>query len=293
MSRARFSRTSLAVQVLLLSLLAARARADSADGSEDRARPSPFDLEAGLRAVHRDFTYKDTPADLFPNQGYPKLVPIQLPLGPALFFDGDFYPVAFASSSAAAHIGLAFGYELNFATKAVFAEGSPIERTLQMQASQFYLGGRARLPLGAHELGLLAAYGQQRFELIGDERAPLAPDVHYKFVRLSLDARFAFDEVLLGGHIGTRVVSDTGGLRSDWFPNTKTQSLEAGGFVGYRLSRALDLIAAVDLLRYAFDFNPIPPQTDPWSKPVAGGATDQYVSASLALRYHVPSAADH
>jgi hypothetical protein len=260
--------------------------------SEASLRPSPFDLEGGLRAVNRNFTYKDTPAELFPNKGYPTLVPIQLPLGPALFIDGNFYPGALATSGVAAHIGLAFGYELNFGTNAIFAEGSPIERTLHTQASQFYLGARARIPFGAHELGLLGAYGQQKFQLTGDEAAPLAPDVHYKFVRLGLDAKFGFGDVAIGGHLGTRLVSDTGGLRTDWFPNTKTKSLEAGLFLRYRVTRALEIVVAGDLLRYAFDFNPIPPQTDPWSKPVAGGATDQYLTGSLGLRVHVPGAGE-
>jgi hypothetical protein len=273
----------------------AESKAHSEDASAPAAatdstpRPSPFDLEAGLRAVNRNFSYKDTPADLFPNKGYPVLVPFRLPLGPALFFDGNFYPGALATSGAAAHFGLAFGYELNFATKAIFAQGSPIERTLHTQASQFYLGARARIPFGAHELGLLGAYGQQKFLLTGDENAPLAPDVHYKFVRLSVDSRFRFDNISFGAHIGTRLVSDTGGLRTDWFPNAKAKSIELGMFLGYRLSRAFDLVAAGDLLRYGFDFNPIPPQTDPWSKPVAGGGTDQYITGSLALRYHVPT----
>ena len=257
------------------------------------ARPSPFELEVGLRGVHRDFSYRDTPAQLFPNKGYPTLVPIQLALGPAAFFDGTFYPGALASSQIEAHFGLTFGYELSFGTNADFAPGSAIERTLETRAAQFYLGGRARLPLGPHELGLVAAYGQQKFELVGDENAPLAPDVRYKFVRLAVDARFVLARFVLGGHFGTRLVSDTGGLEQDWFPHTKTKSLEAGVFAGYRLGRAFELIAAFDLLRYGFDFNPISPATDPWSKPVAGGATDQYLSGSLALRYHVPAGDEH
>ncbi len=252
-------------------------------------RPSPFDLELGFLAVNRNFTYKDTPAQLFPNQGYPTLVPFQLALGPALFFDGTVYPGALASSDIAAHLGLTFGYELNFATNADFAPGTALARTLHTQASQFYVGGRARIPLGVHELGFIAAYGQQKFEVLGDESAPLVPDVHYKFVRLSVDAKLAFGDVSLGSHVGTRLVSDTGGLRSDWFPNTKTKSIEAGIFLSYRLSGALDVVAALDLVRYVFDFNPIPPQTDPWSTPVAGGATDQYITGSLALRFHVPA----
>ncbi len=267
--------------------LAPRARAESANDENHSA----LKLDAGLRAIHRDFGYKDTPADLFPNQGYPVLVPIRLPLGPAVFGDGEFYPGALVSSGAAANLGLSFGYEQSFGTNAVFAEGSPIQRTLHTDASQFYVGARVRLPFATHELGLLGAYGQQKFLLTGDESAPLAPDVRYKFVRLVLDGSFAFDDLLLGGHIGTRLVSDTGGLRADWFPNTKTSSLELGAFVGYRLSSAFDLIASLDFLRYGFDFNPIPKDTDPWSKPIAGGGHDQYVSGALALRYHLPALA--
>jgi hypothetical protein len=43
---------------------------------------------------------------------------------------------------------------------------------------------------------------------------------------------------------------------------------------------------AGDFLRYGLNFNPIPASTDPWTKPVAGGASDTYLSATLALRVH-------
>jgi len=48
------------------------------------------------------------------------------------------------------------------------------------------------------------------------------------------EARFHFDDLTIGFHVGTRLVSDTGGLKRDWFPNTKTQALELDRDAWYR-----------------------------------------------------------
>jgi hypothetical protein len=265
----------------------APAAASAADDSEDG--PSPLDITAGLRAVHRSFDYHDTPAQLYPNAGFPSPLTYQLPLGPAVFIDGTVYPLAFGSRGAAANFGITGGYELNFATKSVFAENTPSQVELTTRASQFFVGLRARIPLQTHEFGLVAAYGQQTFELAGDENRALVPDVAYKFVKLGADAKLRFDELTIGFHAGTRLVSDTGGLKANWFPNTKTQSVEAGVMLGYGIVPHLDLVGGVDLVRYAFNFNPIPNGADPKTQAIAGGAVDQYVSGWLGVRYRLPN----
>jgi len=265
----------------------APAAASAADGSDDG--PSPLDITAGLRAVHRSFDYHDTPAQLYPNAGFPSPLTYQLPLGPAVFIDGTVYPLAFGGRGAAANFGITGGYELNFATKSVFAESTPNQVELTTRASQFFIGLRGRIPVQTHEFGLVAAYGQQTFELVGDENKALIPDVSYKFVKLAADAKFRFDELTIGFHVGTRLVSDTGGLKADWFPNTKTQSVEAGLLLGYGIIPHLDLIGGVDLVRYAFNFNPIPNGADPKTQAIAGGAVDQYVSGWLGVRYRLPN----
>jgi hypothetical protein len=251
--------------------------------------PSPIDVTAGLRAVHRSFTYHDTPAQLYPANGYPSPLTYLLPLGPSAFIDGTVYPVAFASSGPAGNIGITGGYEIGFATRSVYTGPSGTPQTLTTRSSQYEIGLRGRIPVSVHEFGLVAAFGQQVFNLLGDEAQPLVPDVSYKFIRLAADARLRFDELTFGFHLGTRLVSNTGGLQADWFPNTKTQSIEAGLLAGYTLTKHLDLVGGVDLLRYAFDFNPIPNGADPNTKAIAGGAVDQYVSGYLALRYAMPN----
>jgi len=152
-------------------------------------------------------------------------------------------------------------------------------------------------------LGLTGTYGQHTFELLGDEQAPLIPDVKYSYVKVGLDGMFRFGDFLAGVRVGKRFVTDTGSLKSVWFPNVKTQSLEAGVTVGYRLVTMLDLVAGFDWLRYGFDFNPNPVRCGPNSSPcvdpkqdttsyVAGGAVDQYISGFIGFRFHVPGAGE-
>ena len=249
---------------------------------------SPLELTAGLRAVHRSLSYHDTPAQLFPNSGQAEPLAYTLPLGPAVFIDGALYPLAFGSKGIGGNFGIVGGFETNFATKSVYAENTPNQKNLTTRATQSYVGMRGRIPLGVHEFGLLAAYGQQTFNLLGDETDPVVPNVSYRFVRLVADGRLHFDDVTIGFHIGTRLVTDPQGLKSaTWFPNTKAQSVEAGLFLGYKLVTSLDLLLGLDVTRYAFNFNPIPTGTPP--DRVAGGAVDQYVSGTLGVRYTLPS----
>lgn len=248
--------------------------------------PSAVELTAGLRAVHRRFSFHDTPKDLFDKQ-HPGLLTAPsytLPLGPALFVDAAIYPFAFGSRGAAAIFGIAAGYEVNVATKSAF--GTP-ERNLTTRASQYYAGLKGRIPISVHELHLLAAYGKQVFELSGDETSPVVPDVAYKFVRLGAEGRFRFDEFSIGLHAGTRLVRSTGNLEgARWFPgHVKTQALEAGISAGYLLAPHLELLLGFDLTRYAFNLNPQPATANPYTQVVAGGAVDQYASAWLGVRY--------
>jgi len=259
----------------------------------DVKRPSPLEVTIGVRAVHRKFSYHDTPQTLFPDAGYTGLSTYQLPLGPAAFIQLNVFPLAFKSSGAAANIGITAGYEGGFATKSVYAENTPQQQELKTQSNEFFVGLRGRIPVGVHEVGLVAAYGRQIFSLLGDN-PQVFPDVAYKFVKLGVDTRFRFDELTVGFHLGTRLVTDTGDLKRLWFSNTKAASAEGGLLLGYQIAANFELNGGVDITRYAFNFNPIDdPPADTNSKIaygnlVAGGAVDQYTSGWLGVRYSMP-----
>jgi hypothetical protein len=249
---------------------------------------SPFDATAGLRPVHRTFEFNDTIADARPGQGFYQLLKYELPLGPALFIDVNWYPGSHFTTGAAEWFGITAGYEKGFATSSVYREGTPSEETYKTDTQAWYAGGRFRFPLGQHQLGLSGTYGQHTFVLEGDTANPLIPDVKYSHARVLLDGTFRFGDFLAGAHVGKRFVFDTGAMESVWFPNVKADSLEAGVMVGYRLVSMLDLVAGFDWLRYAFDFNPVPMRPENLRSFVAGGAVDEYLVGHIAFRFHLP-----
>jgi hypothetical protein len=273
------------------------ASASTDDLASSQGGLSPLDITAGLRPLHRTFKFHDTiaearPADACPENSaqtgcFRKLPGYELPLGPVLFIDLNWFPASHFTTGAAEWIGITAGFEKGFATKSVYQEGKPTEQTLKTNIQGFYAGARFRLPLGAQLLSASGTFGQQTFMLDGDEQAPRLPDLKYTYAKVGLDAMFRFGDLLIGARVGKRFVFGTGGLEDRWFPNVKTQSLEAGATVGYRLASSVDLVAGFDWLRYAFDFNPVPVRPN-MPDVVAGGAVDQYLSGHLALRFHVP-----
>jgi hypothetical protein len=253
---------------------------------------SPFDLTAGLRAMRRTFTFNDMIADVRPNQGFARFLKYRLPLGPAAFVDLDWYPGAHFAKGQAERIGITAGYEKGFAISTVYNPDGGPKQTLKTNEQAFYVGARYRLPLAAHELGAALTFGQHTFALDGDDAAPLVPDVKYTYVKLGLDGTLRIGPVSVGARVGKRFVFSTGALGDVWFPGSvKTQSLEAGATLGYRLVGPLEVVAGFDWLRYAFDFNGAP-QRAGFESAVAGGAVDNYYSGFLGLRVHWPTDAE-
>ena len=248
-----------------------------AEKDEDEAgAPIAFELMAGPRAVHRSFDFYDPLSD---HQAVPKPFAYQLPAGPAPFVQLGLYPAGFATRGFAANFGLTGSFEKLVATK---TNGD------STVGQQFDAGLRFRLPLGASEVGLTGAYGQHTFHVTSADPKPgdpgAIPNVDYKFARVAADARLRFADVIeVGFRLGTRLVLDTGSLGRTWFPNTKTNSIEAGLSFGYQVTPLIGVVAGADFLRYAFDFNPVPLT----NAVVAGGAVDQYISGFLALRLSI------
>jgi len=246
---------------------------------------SPLDVTAGLRPIHRTFDFHHTLADVRPKEGFTQMQRYELPLGPALFIDLNWFPGSHATTGPAEWLGVTAGYEKGFAIQSISGEGTTEQKTLKTDTQAFYAGGRFRFPIGDHLVGATGTYGQHSFILRGDEGPnPLIPDVKYSYVKVGLDATLRFGGFTAGARAGKRFVLGTGPLETVWFPNVSTQSLEAGFTLGYRLANMLDLVAGLDWVRYAFDFNPVPVR--PYY--VAGGAVDEYMAGFIAFKFHVP-----
>jgi hypothetical protein len=237
-----------------------------------------LELTAGPRAIHRSFDFNDPlsahqPGVRAPN-GY------QLRIAPAPFIDLGFYPGAFATRGAGASFGIIARYERIVATQTEDANNQMVDTLAQ----QFEVGLRGRMPVAEHEVGLTASYGKHTFHASPNDPGPAlgsqVPNVDYTFAGVDLDGRLRLAPVELGAHVGTRFVMKTGDLASVWFSTTKTTSIEAGISVAVKLTPIFSVVAGGDIMRYAFDFNPV----NPGNAVVAGGAVDQYISGFLALR---------
>jgi hypothetical protein len=246
---------------------------------DDAGAPIAFELAAGARVIHRNFDFHDPLSNYNPSATKPYAY--ALPSAPAPFLDLALYPAAFATRSFAANVGLVAQYERVIGTSTEAPNGGAAFNTV---AQQLQLGARVRVPVSEHEIGLTAAYGKQTFQVTATDPGPGAgsvPNVDYTFAKVGADVRLRLAEVIeLGAHVGTRLVFDTGSLGQQWFHKMKTTSIEAGVSLAYRLTPMFTVVAGGDLLRYGFDFNPVP-TTAPF---VAGGAVDQYLSGYLALR---------
>jgi hypothetical protein len=100
--------------------------------------------------------------------------------------------------------------------------------------------------------------------------------------RVSAEGDFSFgDRFRVGGSAGLLVLAGVGefGAR-DWFPNLSGAGVELAAFGALPLGKNVALQAKLGMQRFFFDFNSTP--KDP---SVAGGATDDFVTATLSVRF--------
>ena len=245
---------------------------------EGGAAPAAVELAVGPRIIHRSFSFNDPLSNYNPSAAKP--YSYVLPGGPAPFVTLGLYPAAFATRGFASNIGLVASYEKLLGTKTMAADGS----TFTTFAQQFEVGARVRVPLGGNEVGVSGTYGKQAFHVSESDPGPGAgssvPNVDYTFAAATLDGRLRVGPVELGAHVGSRFVFNTGSLAQNWFPTTKTTSIDAGVSLAYQVSPLVGVIVGGDFLRYGFNFNPVPMN----NALVAAGAVDQYISGFAALR---------
>jgi hypothetical protein len=239
--------------------------------------PVGFEVQAGPAFMHRSFAFNDPLSD---HGGGRAPYSYALPAGPTPFVDLALYPAAFATRGFAANIGLVGHYEKLVGTT---TQGT----SFSTDAQQFDVGVRARLPVGENEVGLTASYGKQTFHVAPTDTGPNpaasgsnVPNVDYTFGAVDLDGRLRLSPIEIGAHLGTRLMTNTGPLGQYWFSTVKTTAITAGVSVAYKVTSIFSVVAGGELVRYGFDFNPVP-TTNYF---VAGGAVDQYLSGFIALR---------
>jgi len=232
-------------------------------------------LGVGGRALFRRLNWHQTPMNNLP--------PYALSPGPEGTVWLETYPGAFVTKGFAANIGVFANFDQGFGVTSTTTDGAKLTTKFQ----EFTGGVKVRLPLN----NMLApyasvAYGSQVFKLESSNGATsVVPSVAYRFIRLGLGTRVAFTPAA-SADIGAAflLVTDLGKLNgyiaaANYFPHATANALDVGASFSYRIIKLVGARVGVDFLQYGLDFKVRPGET-----PVAGGATDRFITVWAASR---------
>jgi hypothetical protein len=263
---------------------------DSGDSSEADSEevalalpPTMLEAAVGVRMYSRSFRYSDTLAQLYPAGDFTDLPSYSLPLAPMAYVEASYFPLAGTENPILQNIGLTGSFELGFATDVNYAG-----TTLSQTHYRYDVGLRGRIPIGAFSIQPVVAYGGHNFSIGSPPGGPAPfPSVNYSLIEMGSDVFWRLHPITIrayGRFLLPLGLGDVGSAA--WFPSAKGLGSHWGGEVGFAVSEAFDILVNVDGRIYGLNFNPLPDGTPP--EKVAGGATDQYISASLGLGFHFP-----
>lgn len=245
--------------------------------------PTMLETAVGMRMYSRSFQYTDTLAQLYPTNGFEELPSYSLPIAPMAYVDASFFPLAKSKSVVLSNIGLVGAFEFGFGTDINYAG-----TTLSQTHYRYDLGLKGRIPLGKFSIQPVLAYGGHNFSIGSPPAQPSPfPSVNYSLIEMGSDISWRLHPITIRAYGRFLLPLSLGDVASStWFPSAKGLGTHFGGQVGFALNPSFDLLINVDARIYGLNFNPIP-VTNPPDR-VAGGATDQYISASLGLGFHFP-----
>jgi len=240
--------------------------------------PSPLDIGLSFAGFSRSFEYND---DLSGLRSY------DLGLGPTVMVKLHWYPVAHFDGGIPANIGLELRGQFAFGIDSALDDTS-----FPTSSNAFGVGVRGRMPIDEHELAALIGFGSQSFSIDAAERngveiEPGVPSTSYSYLRLGVELRFALgDEFAIGAAAAYLPTFSTGELEDRWFPHAEAAGIEGELSLGYALTPAFELTAAFGIQRFGLTFNPKLEEV-PQGRVIAGGALDQYLWATLGMRFQL------
>jgi opacity protein-like surface antigen len=254
--------------------------AASTSSESAHAGPTPFplvELSVGLRGFQRHLSYNDDVNGVLPSY--------DLKGAPAGRIGVAFYPLRTPKLS----VGLVGSFEYAFALGSTF-KTPPMgveAKTYSTSSMQYAIGLRGNLLLGTATVFAGVDYlGQSFIVNLPDPTASNAsvPDVKYSVVRPNVGVRVPLgDKFAVLGTFGYLFVLGAGEITSPTYfakERSSVSGIDLSAGVSYALSERLEIRPVLDYRRYGFTFKPV--TTDPY---IAGGATDQYLGASVSVAY--------
>ncbi|MEZ0314848.1 MAG: hypothetical protein ACAI38_24010 [Myxococcota bacterium] len=244
----------------------------------DRRMRAPFIVKVGIEGAHREFAYNQPITA--------NLRDYSVGLAPLAVMELEAYPFANTSVAILKNIGWYATYARAFGVQSSFRTvSSDADVRVNNEWSTWQVGLHSRFRVAKKfAVGPQLTYGfsNYRFEFadIADQRAFEVPDVRYGFLRYGADVRFPFSVLDVAAGLGYRSVFSGGRVTNDYFPNSKTGGIDGHITLGLSLGKSFALDGTVRYVRYFYSMQPEVSDTY-----VAGGALDQYLTASLSIVY--------
>ncbi|MET0343553.1 MAG: hypothetical protein ABW252_21255 [Polyangiales bacterium] len=199
-------------------------------------------------------------------------------LGGALMVDlgAVYYPGRHFTDGWASWLGLDVATQLARGSRTDDALGNAFES----RYSAFRLGLRGRVPVGKHAVSVFSGYAVNKVSIAaveGDVSSP-TPNVDYRILRSGVGT-----ELALGRRLGLGIDASylhilSVGQLGEWFPRATARGVELALSASYAITNYLFARVAGTYARSAFDF-----KSQPGDAFAAGGATDQFLTASMGM----------
>ena len=225
-------------------------------------------FNVGLEWARRDLQYSDPWAGPLRSHVAPGMAVYSL--------GGELYPGATTGTPVMKDIGLV----ARFADSLPFETTATNGQTARGGFRRYAAGFRGRIRAGDKKesplLGVEATYGMWQMAFTGpDQVVDEAPSVAYGHLRAGVDGRFPFGSFALLGGAGYMLVTSAGRF-GDRFPHASVGGVDAllGGT--WNVAGSIELKLLVSYARFFSSANP-----EPGDRYIAGGALDQYFTASF------------
>ena len=199
-------------------------------------------------------------------------------LGGALMVDLGmvYYPGRHVTDGWASWIGLDVAAQLARGSRAADREGNDFES----RYSAFRLGLRGRVPVGGHAVSAFSGYSVSKLAVAGvdTEQPSPTPNVDYRTLRSGLGTELALTQRFAIALDAAWLHMLSVGQIGQWFPRATASGLELALSASYAVSEYMFARIGASYQRTVFDFN-----ARPGDERVAGGATDQFLTASMGM----------
>jgi hypothetical protein len=236
----------------------------------DSNKKHPEALRAifGIGSPYRNLAYSDIVTQ--------KLGNYELTGAPMFDVRVAFHPGSYMTSGWGSWIGLDLRTQFAIGIKTVDTDGNKFKSSY----NSYHAGVLAKIPAGRHFVRGHFGYAAQSF-LVKSQSKTLTsptPNVSYRMLRMGLGTDLAVtNSIAMGIDASWLQVLDAGQI-GDWFPRAQVAGVEFGLAATYALSPRFFARAFGMYQRMFFDFN-----SKPTDKRIAGGATDNYLTAGLGL----------